>query len=184
MNHPDMNREKVPDQVKRQDYCRLVEQHYAYAFRLAMRLVLDEETARDVTQESFIKVWLNFDKYDEGKRFSTWLYRIVSNACMDQWRRNKRRQAMYEASFENYENEFTESPEEKYVRNESLEMIRELCESLPPRQRLVFMLRDLQQMEMSEVCEITEMDANQVKANLYFARNQMRLKLEKFNKTK
>jgi RNA polymerase sigma-70 factor, ECF subfamily len=184
MSKPEKNRSGVPDEARKSLYCRLVEQHYSLAFRLAMRLLMNEDTARDVVQECFLKVWMNFDSYDEEKRFSTWLYKIVSNACFDQWRKNKRKQVAYAASVADWENELAASPEEKYVQNETMGTIRELCESLPPRQRLVFMLRDLEQLEMNEVCEITELDVNQVKANLYYARSQMRIKLEKVNKTR
>jgi RNA polymerase sigma-70 factor, ECF subfamily len=184
MSKPENNRSGVPDEVRKGLYCRLVEQHYSLAFRLALRLLMDEHTARDVVQDCFIKVWMNFNTYDEEKKFSTWLYKIVSNACVDQWRKNKRKQAAYAVSAAGWERGLAASPEETYVQNETLSTIRELCESLPPRQRLVFMLRDLEQLEMNEVCEITELDVNQVKANLYYARSQMRLKLEKVNKTR
>ena len=57
----------------------LVEQFQRYAFNLAFRLVLNEEDAKDIVQESFIRIWRHISRYDSNVLFTTWLYKIVTN---------------------------------------------------------------------------------------------------------
>lgn len=86
-----MNEEEIQvliDKSKKQDmtaFALLVTEYRQLVFRLAFRLLCNEEEARDMVQETFIKVWLNLDKYNREYRFSTWLYKIpetfVATAC-------------------------------------------------------------------------------------------------------
>ncbi len=55
-------------------------------FRLAFRLLCDEDEARDITQETFVKVWLSLKTYNQENRLSTWLYKITCNTCYDRLR--------------------------------------------------------------------------------------------------
>jgi len=72
-------------------FARVVRAHYSYAYTLAFRLVLDESDADDVVQEGFVRVWKNLDRFDPNTRFTTWLYRIVTNVSLDVIRARKRR---------------------------------------------------------------------------------------------
>lgn len=64
----------------------LVAEYQAFVFRLSFRLLCDEEEARDMVQETFLRVWLSLDKYRPEFRFSTWLYRVACNICYDRLR--------------------------------------------------------------------------------------------------
>ncbi|MDZ7722543.1 MAG: sigma-70 family RNA polymerase sigma factor [candidate division KSB1 bacterium] len=64
----------------------LVEAHQMFAFRVAFRLLCHEENAHDVVQEAFIRVWKHLEKFNNRKKFSTWLYKIIVNLCYDQMR--------------------------------------------------------------------------------------------------
>ena len=83
-----MNEEEIQvliDKSKKQDmtaFALLVTEYRQLVFRLAFRLLCNEEEARDMVQETFIKVWLNLDKYNREYRFSTWLYKITGNICL------------------------------------------------------------------------------------------------------
>ena len=87
-----MNEEEIQvliDKSKKQDmtaFALLVTEYRQLVFRLAFRLLCNEEEARDMVQETFIKVWLNLDKYNREYRFSTWLYKITGNICYDRLR--------------------------------------------------------------------------------------------------
>lgn len=78
-----MNEEEIQvliDKSKKQDmtaFALLVTEYRQLVFRLAFRLLCNEEEARDMVQETFIKVWLNLDKYNREYRFSTWLYKFT-----------------------------------------------------------------------------------------------------------
>ena len=82
-----MNQEKIQELVSRsqQDdkraFALLVSEFQPLVFRLAFRLLCDEEEARDITQETFVKVWLSLKTYNQENRLSTCLYKITCNTC-------------------------------------------------------------------------------------------------------
>ena len=69
----------------------MVEQFQSYAYSLAFRLVLNEDNAKDIVQESFIRIWRHISNYDSNILFTTWLYKIVTNLCYDNLKSSKRR---------------------------------------------------------------------------------------------
>ena len=69
----------------------LVERHQGRAYRLALRVLRDEEGARDVVQDAFLKAWGSLDRFEGRSGFYTWLYRIVMNLCLDRRRRSHTR---------------------------------------------------------------------------------------------
>ena len=87
-----INQEKtleLVDRSQRKDtaaFAQLVTEFQPMVFRLAFRLLCDENEARDITQETFVKVWLSLKRYNRKNRFSTWLYKITCNACYDRLR--------------------------------------------------------------------------------------------------
>ncbi|MFH0990672.1 MAG: sigma-70 family RNA polymerase sigma factor [bacterium] len=156
---------------------RLVRQYQPYAFSLAMRFLCDESEASDVVQDAFIRVWKHLDRYDRGKKFSTWLYSIVTNLCLDRFRSLKRRRFLF-ISREQYP-ELEELPDKRdwetiRTYEELAALINKLAGCLSKKQRLVFTLRDLQDLTIEEVVEITGMSIGSVKMNLHFARKALR----------
>ena len=69
----------------------LVVEFQAVVFRLVFRLLCDEDEAKDIVQETFIKAWLNLDKYSAHYSFTTWIYRIACNLCYDSLRSTQHR---------------------------------------------------------------------------------------------
>ena len=159
---------------------RLVEQHQSYAFALAFRLLGDGEEARDATQESFLRVWLHLREFKPGFRFTTWLYRIVVNISYDTLRSRKRRLRVMENSTEREvaEPASGQDPETMTVNRDLAGHIRRLAGGLPPRQHMVFVLRDLQDQSIEEVGKILGMPAGSVKTNLSYARKWIREQME------
>ena len=91
-----MNPEKIEyliEQSKKRDtaaFRQLVEAFQPLVFRLAFRLLCNDDEAKDIVQEAFIRVWLHLHKYRHGTQFSTWLYRIACNLCYDRQQRLNR----------------------------------------------------------------------------------------------
>lgn len=158
----------------------LVEHYQSYAFRLAFKIVCNEEDARDVVQESFIKIWKNIKHYKQSVKFSTWLYKIVTNTAIDQYRKNSKRKTI---SIDNTGN--LPFDNDTYATHKNLDnieianLITQLAKGLPEKQRVVFVLRDIQSLESLEVQEILEMSETVVKSNLYHARKSVKGKLKK-----
>lgn len=156
----------------------LVEKYQQQAFRLAFRMLGDEDDARDVVQDSFIKIWEKFNTYNDKEKFSSWMYRIVSNTAIDNIRSQKRRPAI---SLENFIPETLATAEGSIdivlENREAGKLIRLITAGLPEKQQLIFSLRDLQGLSQKEVQEICGMAETAIKSNLYHARKAIREKL-------
>jgi len=161
----------------------LVEQHQGYAFALAFRIVCDEDTAKDIVQESFIRVWNHIREYDPAIKFTTWLYRIVVNLCFDQLKMDKRRKRVIENEQElDMGLTLGNSATERNIINKDLaDKIRSVAARLPLKQRLVYVLRDLNDLSVKETAEVLAMSSGSVKANLSYARQTIRKQMEQFD---
>jgi RNA polymerase sigma-70 factor, ECF subfamily len=151
-------------------------QYYEYGFRIAFKIVGEEEDCRDILQDAFLKVWLKFDTYDNKVKFSTWLFTIITNLCLDKLRK-KKSIATYAAQAVIESPDEQNSPETFINDKEIRTILNKLSQNLSPKQKIVFVLRDLEELEMNEVCTISNMQAEQVKANLYYARKAIRKNL-------
>jgi len=152
----------------------LVEKLQMYAYTLAFRILLNDEDAKDAVQDSFIKVWKNLGSYNRKYLFTTWMYRIVVNTCLDRLKEVKKRS---EAYLEN-SNE-SSSNEDSNGNRELAKQIRLLSKGLPEKQRIIFILNDLQGLSLDEASEVLNMPKGQVKSNLYYARKSIKEKLVK-----
>ena len=156
----------------------LVEQYQAYAFKLAFRIVCNEEDAKDVVQESFIKIWRNIHNYRPSVKFTTWMYKIVTNSAIDLYRENARQSSVSLNESINIVSESQHDSTNKNQNNKELSiLIRKMADGLPEKQRLIFVLRDLQEMDSHEVQEILEISETTVKSNLYHARKSIKEKI-------
>ena len=156
----------------------LVEEYQQYAFTLAFRILCDEAEARDAVQDSFIKIWQKIRTYDGKAKFTTWMYRIVTNTAIDRLRSIKRiRHINIDDVTDKLDALHQDDSSIKLENNELAQMIRFISEGLPEKQRLVFIMRDLQGLLTSEVQEILEMSESAIKSNLYHARREIGARL-------
>lgn len=149
-------------------------------FRFALRFLGNEEEAKDVVQEVFIRVWNGRDQMNEVENWEAWCMRITRNLSLDRIRSINRKQTQpieesYEVRLE------TLTPHESTEAHESMQKITQLIAALPEKQRQVIHLRDVEGYTYNEICDILEIDMNQVKVNLFRARNAVREKLIKIN---
>jgi RNA polymerase sigma-70 factor, ECF subfamily len=143
------------------------------------RMVGEYESALDVTQEVFIKVYNSLHKYSPEYKFSTWLYRIAHNAAVDHLRRNSITPQSLEA--ENADGSFqiqiesrASSPEQDRERSEWRNEIDSVVRTLPPAYRDLIMLRHGQDLSYDEIAEVTGLPLGTVKNRLFRARELMR----------
>ncbi len=156
----------------------LVESYQLYAYRLAFRILCDNEEAKDVVQDSFIKIWKKINSFDSKHKFTTWMYKIVTHTAIDRYRAitKSSKVNLEEVSF-SFDTISDHNLLIDFENRQLGEMIKYLADNLPEKQRLVFVLRDLQGMDSIEVQEILDMSATMVKSNLYNARKVMKQKL-------
>lgn len=162
----------------------LVERYSDFAFRIAFRIINDEDESNDIVQESFITVWKKIGNFDTEKNFSNWFYRIIINKCYDSLRKKKKTQLIYPDNENwNIRGLFSENnPHNKLENKEIGKIIRLLTNRLSAKQKTVFILSELEELSHEDISEITGMTKASVKSNLYHARQQISDMIEKYYK--
>lgn len=143
---------------------------------IAYQMTGNLEDAQDVAQESFLRVYRSRERFQEGRSFEAWLYRIVVNQSKRTLARRRRRPvaAMDDASLETLAESSDASPAHSAAANELSERITALLGELSPRLRSVFVLRDLQGMTTSEIAAILSCTETTVRRHSADARVRMR----------
>jgi RNA polymerase sigma-70 factor (ECF subfamily) len=153
----------------------IAEEYQHLVYTLAFRLLCNEPEARDITQDTFIKVWLNIDRYNGRYRFSTWIYRIACNCCYDLLRS---RRGTLSAELTDCETVTTETgPEEHLLNREMKELIVKFTGELSPKQKIVFTLSEMEGLDVKEITIITGMSPGKIKSNLFLARKYIKSKI-------
>ena len=154
---------------------KLVEMYQQPAYRLAFRILGNEEEARDSVQESFIKIWQKIDSFDPSREFIPWMYRILVNTSTDRLRTLKRHSMISIDMVSQKIGALLQNESDVPVDNHDLIiMIKGIADRLPEKQRLVFILRDIEGMSSGEVESIMDLNEISVKSNLYHARKKVR----------
>ena len=161
---------------------RIVEDYQSMVYSLAFKILNNEQDAKDIVQETFIKVWLHLKKYNPDKKFTNWLYTITTNLCLD-----KLRSLKHLSSNENIENDMinlisSDNAEQKMIDKEFGNIVFSLTNMLTPKQKIVFTLHCLEGLEIKEIIEITSMTSAKIKSNLFLARKKIQEKLSQYEK--
>lgn len=160
---------------------RLVVQTYQQmVFTLAFRLLCDEEEAKDVVQETMIRLWVNFTSYNPSQNLRNWIYTIAIRLCFDRLKSMAPIEPLPED--EDYFSQYVSDidTEKELENHELLSVIKMLVSRLSPKQRIVFTLVHLENLSTEEVEQITGLDAAKIKSNLYVARKTIREQLKQF----
>jgi len=163
-----------------------VEQYQRYVYAIAFRFLCHEEEAKDVTQESFIRIWKNLHRFDFRTKVTTWMYTITSRICIDRLKaRARRKRVMVSNADAAQYRDFPDGsdPENTYIVRESGAVIEHILKELPPKQRMVFVLRDGDDLDIGEIADILGISKGSVKSNLCHARRRIREKLNKIDMT-
>lgn len=157
---------------------KIVEYYQSMIYSLTFRILCNEEDAKDLVQETFIRVWQHLSSFDFDKKFSTWLYKIATNLCLDKLKSSKRN--LMSSTSDELLNKFitSEDIEQTIINSELAKIIYDLTNELTPKQKIVFTLRHLEELEVDEIVEISGMSADKIKSNLFLARQTIRRKLE------
>ena len=168
----------------------LVRAYDQSVLRLAMNLLRSPEDARDVYQEAFLRVYKNLDSFRFDCSFHTWLYRIVTNICLDQLRKRKVRKeesAVVETPdgpldrMDAFEEEGADSDPERSLWNRQLKhKIENALQDLTPRERMVFELRHYQGLRLRNIGEMLGTTEEAAKNCLFRATQKMRSVLGDF----
>ncbi len=156
----------------------LIIQYEKKVYNVALRVLKNPDDAMDISQEVFIKIYKNLDKFDGKASFSTWLYRITTNTCIDELRKRKGKETYsIDNDIENeegsYKREFVDNsptPEEQTIIKESGNEIIKAMENLSDEHRTIIILRDIEGLSYNEIADITGVSIGTVKSRISRAR--------------
>jgi RNA polymerase sigma-70 factor (ECF subfamily) len=161
-----------------QAFGELVRKYQRFVFNLALRSLGSVEEAQDAAQEAFLRAWRGLPRFQGKARFSTWLYRITANLCLN--RRPRLRRELHEISIEESAEtgldlaEASGGPALQVEAGELRALLHAAVERLPESYRLLVILRYQQDLSYNEIAEVLGLQVGAVKTGLFRARNQLR----------
>ncbi|WP_257529758.1 RNA polymerase sigma factor [Irregularibacter muris] len=165
-------------QGKNSEFEWIVEEYKNKIYTLAYGYTMDAYMAQDLTQEILMKVYQNIRSFQGQSSFSTWLYRVAKNQCIDWIRKNKRR--IDHTILEDGEREFRDlrpSPEEKAIKEETNQRLYDALGQLPERYRVPLMMFHFQELSYEEIGKALGLPSKTVATQLYRGKKLLREKL-------
>lgn len=166
-------------------FAQLVEENQNRIYSLALRMVGNPEDAADLAQEAFLSAWRGLEHFQGEAAFSTWLYRLTSNACIDFLRREKRKRAAGSVlSLDDTEEgatldlpDYDADPHRQLERGEVRRAIADGLAGLSPEHRRVLALREISGLSYAEIADLLGLEEGTVKSRISRARLALRKKL-------
>lgn len=170
-----VQRAKKGDQ---QAYAELMGRYKDTIFFMLLKMIKDKDNADDLTIEAFGKAFRNLHQYTPDYAFSTWLFKIATNNCIDFIRRKKEAVSL-DRTFENADGDEmtfepksdTLNPEEKAIKKQKIKLMRSVVEKLQPRYRTLVELRYFEEKSYEEIAQELDLPIGTVKAQLFRARD-------------
>lgn len=160
-------------------YSRLIRLYHNQVASLAFKIVGDYDEAADITQDVFVKTSRNIWRYDESKKFYTWLYRITINAAIDYKRKHKRHNHESIERIDSKTDDKFAAPDLSYQRGQIRRYIDEATRELNDKQRSAFILRDVDGHNINDVADTMNMPVATVRWYLHRARAKVKKDLLK-----
>lgn len=160
----------------------LVLRYQTPVYNLCLRMTGNPDDAADVAQEAFLKAWRNLSSFQFESAFSTWLYRLTSNACLD-FLRAKKRHATVSLTAEDDEAQIMDvadpapTPESTLLAQEESRAVAAAMAALEPEHRQILTLRVIQDLSYGEIAQILGIKEGTVKSRIARARENLRKKL-------
>lgn len=179
--------EKLIKQAQKGDveaFERIIEEHQAVVYSIAFKMAGNESDAFDMAQESFLKIYRNLNKFDGRSKLSTWIYRVVSNTCLDELKKRKRHienTKSFDEEIDTSEDKIVlEIRDDKPLPDEQLEnaelrdVLNKAVSELSEQHKAVLVLRDIEGFSYEDISEILNINAGTVKSRLSRARMALR----------
>lgn len=158
----------------------LVDRYDNRLLNLVYRTVGDRERAQDLVQETFVRVYRHLHRFDQTKKFSTWIYTIASNLAKNELRNRSRNPlVLFQTIKKNWDADHRPlewedeklKPDDLFRKRHVKDVVEKAVKELPEHHRLVFVLRELEGKTYEEIAEITDTNLGTVKSRLNRARN-------------
>ena len=165
----------------------LVSRYEAKIFRLTMNITRNREDAEDAMQDAFLKSYAHLKNFQGDSRFYTWLVRIAANEALMRLRKRRPNQFSLDEPVEGEEDlmpreleDWGPSPEQRFAQKEMHEILSEVIDNLEPDFRVVFVLRDVEELSTEETAKALGISIPAVKSRLLRARLKLRQRLDRY----
>ncbi|WP_019123997.1 RNA polymerase sigma factor SigW [Brevibacillus massiliensis] len=179
---------RLTERAKRGDreaFAELVDIYKDKIYQLAFRMVGNRQEAEDIAQETFLRVFANLHTYDESYKFSTWIYRIATNLCIDRGRKKKPHFSLDEEAdgtegldWYSRLSSNEKTPEEKMVTRELQDTVQEALTQLSPKYRSIMILRYIEDLSLQEISDVLKLPITTIKTRIHRGREALRGKLQ------
>lgn len=163
-------------------YGELMDRYRKPVFHMIYKMVKNSDDAEDLTIEAFAKAFKNLAKFNHNYTFSTWLFRIATNNCIDFIRKKKLKTTSISSAYTNSNGEnvgieirdLRKNPQEEAIHNQKIEIMRLIVEKLPTKYRSLVALRYFDELSYDEIAKEMGAPLGTVKAQLHRARELLR----------
>ena len=149
----------------------IIDSYSRVVYNMALNFIGNKDDASDITQDIFVKIYTNIDKFKEDKSFSSWVLKISRNYCIDYWRKKKKFKAEVELDESITGTSYT--PEDSAICQSETVFLRERINLLPPDLRMFLIMRDIQGYTYEEISDHFDVPLGTVKSRI----NRARVKL-------
>jgi RNA polymerase sigma-70 factor (ECF subfamily) len=168
----------------RDAFAELVDIYKDKIYQLAYRMTGNRQEAEDIAQETFLRVYANFHTYDDHFKFSTWIYRIATNLCIDRGRKKKPHFSLDEQAegtdgldwYSRLKSQ-EQTPEEEVVSQELQTTVQRAISQLSPKYRSIMILRYIEDLTLQEISEVLKLPVTTIKTRIHRGREALRAKL-------
>ncbi|CAM5779085.1 RNA polymerase sigma factor SigW [Brevibacillus borstelensis] len=183
----DFVEKRLTQRAKRGDreaFAELIEIYKDKIFQLAYRMVGNRQDAEDIAQETFLRVYANLHTYDESYKFSTWIYRIATNLCIDRGRKKRPDFSLDEEvepgqgmDWYSRLSSNEKNPADLLVTQELQETVQDALSHLAPKYRSIMILRYIEDLSLQEISDIVKLPVTTIKTRIHRGREALRSKL-------
>lgn len=170
-----------------QSFDKLLERHHKRVLNIIYKYIGNEQSAEDLVQEVFLRVYKSRHSYKPKAKFTTWLYTIVKNLCFKEFKKSSQKIYSVESNAENseiesiqyFQNQVT-LPPEIIEKEEITRRIKEVIDGLPPKQRIAVILNKYECLSYQEIADSIDISIKAVKSLLFRARINIKDKLSAY----
>jgi len=152
----------------------LVDRYKDLVYTLAIRMVKNREEAEEVSQDTFIKAYKSLGRFKGDSKFSTWIYRVAYNTCLDRLKKNKRQQ--YTVTIDEYTEHQVKTIDnalDKIEIQEKQQAIKNCLELLPSEDSFLLTLYYFDELSLDEISKVVNLKPNNVKVKLFRSRKRL-----------
>ena len=149
-------------------------------YRMALRITMNAADAEDVVQETMMKVWNRRDQWDQIESIEAFCLTICRNLSLDKIRRMDNQTQSLDAAYDPKDQGVASNPEEQAIQSDRVRLVRQMINLLPEKQRSCMQLRDMEGKSYKDIATVLDITEEQVKVNIFRARQTIREKFKKF----